>query len=115
MSQLAANGTNQEQIKKRPLPENGFYVAPQDVEHNDIAKEMPRTSMKQRRGDELPRIGIEKSAFAQRQVITNKPGLGRFEKQLKDECRDINADQRQQGNAPVARPRPPQRRLFIPR
>src|ERR1700693_228680 len=107
MSEFAGNCAAQEQIEEVPSAENRFDVSPQNVNDDDASEEMPRASVKQSSSDELPGICVENSVIDQGQIVTNEPWLGHFEDQLDDERDDINANQCQQDDAPVFRPRPP--------
>ena len=93
MSKLAGNCAAQEQIEEVSSAENQFNVSPQNINGNDASEEMPRAAVKQSGSDELPGICVENSVIAQRQIITNEPGLGHFEDQLDDERDDVNANQ----------------------
>ena len=64
MPELAADCAAQKQIQKMALAENGFQVAPENVQDEHVSQEMPRAAIKQRRGDELPRVSIMNTATA---------------------------------------------------
>ena len=64
MPELAADCAAQKQIQKMALAENGFQVAPENVEPEHVSQEMPRAAIKQRRSDELPRVSIMDTAIA---------------------------------------------------
>ena len=64
MSEFAGNRAAQEQIEEVSLTENRFEIASENVEHDDISKEMPRASIKHSSGHELPRICVQDSPVA---------------------------------------------------
>ena len=89
-----------------PLTENGFDVASENIQDQEVSEEMPGSSIEQHCGDELPRVSIVNTAIAQREIIADEAGLKCIEKKLGNETGNINADQRQQDNAPAFSPRP---------
>ena len=70
------------------------------------AEEMQRSAEDQYRRDELPRVSVGNSIFAECQIIAYDTGCGGLENELNNKGSNVNADQRQQDDAPAFLPRP---------
>src|SRR5476649_1016190 len=71
---------------------------------------MPRPGVQKHGGDKLPCIRIANPPVAQAQKVANDSRLIGFKKELRDERRDVCADQNEQDHALPFAPTPCQRR-----
>ena len=74
------------------LAENGFDIAPKQIEQGHVPEEMPWAVMQKHRGNELPGVSVVHTAIVNAEVIVDEARLGSFENKLRNKNTNVDAN-----------------------
>src|SRR4030088_2093536 len=96
MTKLAGDRAEKIKNEKMALSDDRFHIAPEQIENDGVADQMPRAVMQKDGGKKLPTKSCAHATVAEPKIFSDESRLRCLQKNLRTEGGDVDADQAEQ-------------------